>query len=163
MPFLIDGHNLIGAMPGISLTDLDDEQALIQHLAQFARRARRSIVVYFDRGSLLAPQISSVAGVKIHFVRPPRTADDALRDHLVRLGREAPNWTVVSSDGEVRSAAQQAGARVLDSQAFASELATESKDVAEDDKPEPSLSPDEIEAWELLFRDPDAQDQNKSS
>ena len=163
MPFLIDGHNLIGVMPGISLADLNDEQALIQHLAQYARKTRRAIVVYFDRGSLLAPQIANIPGVKFHFVRPPRTADDALRDHIDRLGREAPNWTVVSSDREVRSAARQAGARILDSPSFAKLLTSEPKDEPENEKPEPSLSPDEIKAWEMLFQDPDAPGQKKTS
>jgi predicted RNA-binding protein with PIN domain len=163
VPYLIDGHNLIGAMPGISLSDLDDEHALVLQLSQFARRTRRSIVVYFDRASLTAPQISNIAGVKIHFVRPPRTADDALRNHIERLRREAPNWTVVSSDAEVRRAAQQAGARIMDSPTFASQMSQGGSDKTEAEKPEPSLSPDELDAWELLFRDPDARDPNKKS
>jgi predicted RNA-binding protein with PIN domain len=156
MPYLIDGHNLIGAMSGISLSDLDDEQALVQRLTRYASKTRRSIVVYFDRGSLLAPQLASGAGVVVHFVRPPRTADDALRAHLKRLGREAPNWTVITSDGEVRLAAQQASARHMDSQAFASLLTQGGEQPGETGKPDPSLSPEEIESWESLFRDRDA-------
>ncbi|TFH33449.1 MAG: hypothetical protein E4G99_11390 [Anaerolineales bacterium] len=163
MPFLIDGHNLIAAMPGISLSDLDDERALVQHLAHFARRTRRSITVYFDRGSLLAPNLSGGAGVKVHFVRSPRTADDALRAHLERLNREASNWTVVSSDREVQRAARQAGARVVDSQSFAAELAPGGSDQAEIGKPEPSLSSDEIEAWERLFHKRGSEGQESSS
>jgi len=152
MPFLVDGHNLIAAMPGISLSDLDDEHALIKQLMQYSRRHRRSITVYFDRGSLLAPKISNVAGVKIHFARPPRTADDALRDRIRQLGKEAPNWTVVSSDREVRQTAQNAGARVLDSQTFAQWLVTPSASQAEVEKPDLQLSSDEIDQWEQLFR-----------
>ena len=91
MPYLIDGHNLIAATPGLSLSDLDDEQAMIQILADFARTSRRSITVYFDRGSLAAPPISSTARVNAIFVRSPRTADDAIRSHIERFGREAPN------------------------------------------------------------------------
>jgi predicted RNA-binding protein with PIN domain len=163
MPYVIDGHNLIATIPGISLSDLDDEQALIQVLARFARETRRSITVYFDRGTLLPHQGSSPAGVKTHFIRPPRTADDALRAHIKRLGREAPNWTVVSSDGEVRQAAQQAGARVLDSQTFAARLSNPVEPQANAEKPEPSLRPEDIEAWEQLFLSPDPPESGKSS
>lgn len=159
MPFLIDGHNLIAVMPGISLSDLDDEHALIQRLEQYARRNRRSISVYFDRGSLLAPKISTIAGVKIHFARPPRTADDALRDRIRQLGKEAPNWTVVSSDHEVRQAAKNAGARILDSQTFARQLVPLSSDQDVIEKPDAHLSPDEIDQWEQLFRGSESADE----
>jgi predicted RNA-binding protein with PIN domain len=163
VPYLIDGHNLIATMPGISLSDVDDEQALIQVLARYASETRRSITVYFDRGSLLHPRETTYAGVKTHFVRPPRTADDALRAHIKRLGREAPNWTVVSSDGEVRQAAQQAGARVLDSQNFAARLSNPTESPSSAEKPEPSMRPEDIEAWEQLFQNPDPPDRGNSS
>jgi hypothetical protein len=163
VPYLIDGHNLIAAMPGITLSDLDDEHALIQALVGFARTSRRSITVYFDRGSLLAPTISNVARVKVHFVRPPRTADDAICSHIQRLGQEAPNWTVVSSDGEVRAAARHAGARVIDSHAFASRFSTSPEAETEREKPDPNLGPEEIQAWEKLFSDPDDRDPEISS
>jgi predicted RNA-binding protein with PIN domain len=160
VPYLIDGHNLIAAIPEISLSDLDDEQALIQILANYARSYRKSITVYFDRGSLLAPPISNTAKVTIHFARPPRTADDAIRSHIERLGREASNWTVISSDREVTVAAQRAGARTINSQAFASQISTIPKGEIEVEKPDPALDTDEIEAWEKLFNerdDPDSQ------
>jgi len=155
VPYLIDGHNLIAATPGISLSDLDDEQALIHILTNYARSSRRSITVYFDRGSLLAPPIPNTAGVKVHFVRPPRTADDAICSHIDRLGREASNWTVVSSDREVCAAAQRAGARIIDSEAFASHISATPDEETEVEKPDPILEPDEIEAWEELFNGSD--------
>ena len=163
MPYMIDGHNLIAATQGMSLSDPDDERALIDVVAGFARRSWRSITVYFDRGSLLAPKLTKIAGVKIHFVRPPRTADDALRAHILRLGREAPNWTVVSSDREVQRAAQHAGARVATSQAFASELMSPADASTEGEKPELTLSEREVAAWEALFQDPDNESSKNSS
>ena len=39
--YLIDGHNLIGQLPDLSLTDPDDEAKLVQKLTGFPR-ARRS-------------------------------------------------------------------------------------------------------------------------
>lgn len=155
VPYLIDGHNLIAAMPGLSLADLDDELALIRWLASFARETRKTITVYFDRGSLAAPQLPSTSRVKVNFTRPPRTADDAIRDHLQRLGKEASNWTVVSSDREVQAAARRSGAGVIDSRGFASLVSEQRDEETVGEKPEVSLGPDEIEAWEKLFRNED--------
>jgi hypothetical protein len=47
----------------------------------------------------------------VHFVRQPAIADTAILNHLHRLGSDAHNWIVVSSDAAVRSGAQKAGAR----------------------------------------------------
>jgi hypothetical protein len=36
MPFLIDGHNLIGALPDLDLDDPDDEARLVERLQRLA-------------------------------------------------------------------------------------------------------------------------------
>ncbi len=151
MPYIVDGHNLIAAMPGLSLSDLDDERSLIQILSGYAQAARKSITVYFDRGSLAAPNLPGSARVKVRFIRLPRTADDAIRAHIKRLGGDAANWTVVTSDGEVRIAAREAGARVTDSATFASLLLNPAIEEGKDEKPETSLNQEDIEFWEQLF------------
>ena len=51
MHYLIDGHNLIGALPDISLEDPDDEVKLILVLRSWAvARRRREVTVIFDGG-----------------------------------------------------------------------------------------------------------------
>ena len=89
--------------------------------------------------------------MKVQFVRPPRTADDAIRAHLRQLDREATNWTVVTSDNAVASAARQAGATVLKSHEFAMQMMAADNDNPEDEKPDHHLDSDEIESWEKLF------------
>jgi uncharacterized protein len=51
MPLLIDGHNLISQIPGLSLSDPDDEGDLVMLLRRYttARRGRK-VVVVFDHG-----------------------------------------------------------------------------------------------------------------
>ena len=98
MPYLIDGHNLIGKMAGISLEDPEDEAKLVHMLrAYFSRRATKA-TVYFDRGMPGRQDSPTVAGVSARFIAPPATADAAIEGHLGRLGRQARNWTVVSSE-----------------------------------------------------------------
>jgi predicted RNA-binding protein with PIN domain len=151
MPFLIDGHNLIPHVPGHSLSDPDDEAHLVAALHGFASRNRRRIVVYFDRrAGGLAPNLSR-AGVQVHFVAPPKTADEGIRRHLEGLRGEARNWTVVSSDMEVRRSAEKLGAAWLSAADFARRLQSAHSRKEVEDKPDQAESDSEVQEWERLF------------
>jgi hypothetical protein len=153
MPYIIDGHNLIASLPNIDLEDPDDEARLVVMLRAFCARSGKQATVYFDRrapGMLDPPTLS---GVRVHFVASDWTADEAIRAHLVRLGPQAPNWTVVSSDREIRRAAERAGARVLPSKAFGSLLLDETPPKKTWEKPQHGLSPEELAYWMSLFEE----------
>ena len=151
MPYLIDGHNLIAQMTDISLDDPDDEARLLSRLRSFCAQKGKKVYVYFDCKAPGAEDPPSTGGLTVRFVKSPRTADDAILAHLRRLGREAHNWTVVSSDREIQQVAKHAGARVLASSDFASLLAP-SENIAEDpEKPAPPSSREEVAIWERLF------------
>jgi predicted RNA-binding protein with PIN domain len=151
MPYIIDGHNLIPSIPGLRLSDPDDEARLVALLRAFCARSRTRVTVYFDRGMPGAEPTPGGGGVTVRFVRPPHTADDAIAAHLSRLGGEARNWTVISSDGAVRRLARQAGARALGSSAFAERLSPGGPRGHE--KPEAASGKEEIAYWERRFRD----------
>ena len=151
MPFLIDGHNLIPHLAGLSLDDPQDERLLVERLRLFAARSKRRITVYFDRRAPGAGRGLTSGTVTVHFVAHPSTADDAIRRHLDRLRGEARNWTVVSSDNEVRRSAEHAGARWLSAQAFGRLLSAGRRAETEDEKPEVPADPKEIAKWEALF------------
>jgi predicted RNA-binding protein with PIN domain len=151
MPFLIDGHNLIGHMPGMSLADPEDEAVLVQALAAFCRRTRSKAVVYFDRGAIDSGSGTAAGAVQVRFVRPPRTADDAIVEHVQSLRGEAANWTVVTSDRALRQAVRQAGARHQPSPEFARRLAPPAGRQDPAEKP-PDPLPGEVQGWMDLFR-----------
>jgi len=153
MPFLIDGHNLIGALPFIDLADPEDELQLLQLLENFVQATGRRLVVHFDRGAVGQSDPPSAARLEVHFASPQRSADQAISDHLHRLGGEAKNWTVVSSDRAVQVAARHAGAKVLSSRAFARQLTPTESGPRSNEKPDPILDEQEIEEWQRLFGD----------
>lgn len=155
MPFIIDGHNLIAALPDLDLSDPDDERKLVEMLQGFCSRTRRRATVYFDRGFPGGKPTIKSGRVEVRFVRLPRTADDAIRAHLLKLDKEAPNWTIVSSDREVRSAASRAGASVLHSDAFVQMISTGTKNSDQSEKPLGNLSDKDLDEWERLFKDRD--------
>ncbi len=122
MPYLIDGHNLIPHVPGLSLSELDDEMRLVELLQAFCRQRRKRVDVYFDKAPPGVPVQRKFGPVTAYFVREGMIADDAIRLRLRALGRTARNWTVVSSDHQVQAEARAAHAQVLPSGSFAEML-----------------------------------------
>jgi len=155
MPYLVDGHNLIGQVPDIRLDDPDDEARLISLLRTFCARTGRGVTVYFDHRAPGSKNPPSVGGLSVYFVTPPRTADQAIQTHLQRLRKEARNWTVISSDRAVQLAAQQSGARSLGSYTFARQLLGRESPPETSEKPDAPSSEEDITRWESLFHQED--------
>lgn len=155
MPYLIDGHNLIPKIPGLSLRLMDDEIELIQKLQEYCRRSGKRVEVYFDNAPVGQARTQSYGSVKAHFVRSGRTADDAIVSRLRNLGRSAQNWTVVSSDRQVQSAARATHAKVISSDEFVGFLLTAELEESSDQGTDVdlSLSSSEIDEWLKLFDD----------
>lgn len=152
MSYLIDGHNLIPKLPGLRLDAPDDEDQLIQVLQEFCRLQRKVVEVYFDQAPPGFAGQRRYGQVTAHFIRQGSTADDAIRARLQRLGTQASNWTVVSSDAAVQQSARQARARVVSSEAFAGMirgvLAGPSSGEEKKDAP---LSQQEVQDWMEVF------------
>jgi len=162
MPYIIDGHNLIPKIQGLSLQDIDDEMQLVEMLQDFCRSRGRKVEVYFDNAPPGQLKVQKFGHVTAFFVRAGITADMAIKQKLRRLGNEARNWSVVSSDREVQSAARAARATVIPTQAFAGQLlqSVEQTPTSADSSDDPTLSTEEVEDWLKLFGEND-NDQKK--
>ena len=152
MPYLIDGHNLIPKV-GLRLDSLDDEMELVAILREFARLKRQQVEVYFDGAPIGQAGTRSLGTVRAHFVKLGQTADDAIRARLNKMGREAKNWTVVSSDREVQRAAHVTQAQFLSSEEFVKILRTASNSAPKAGTEDKKLSSAEVVEWLKLFRD----------
>jgi len=151
MPYLIDGHNLIPKL-GLRLTDFDDELVLLEQLNEFCRISRRGQVeVYFDNAPQGYPETRRSGLVTAHFVRKPLIADEAIRLRLIKLGRAAKNWTVVSSDHRVQNEARAAGARIISSDEFARTVIETLREGPPPSSRDKSMSERELEEWLRLF------------
>jgi predicted RNA-binding protein with PIN domain len=152
MPYLIDGHNLIPKL-GLRLDSMDDEQELIAILQEYARLERKKQVeVYFDGAPPSQAGTRRQGLVTAHFVPLGTTADNAIRRRLRRMGKSARNWTVVSSDRQVRADARSARANVQSSDEFARKL-KRARDSAPKPASERKLSKHEVDDWLELFKD----------
>lgn len=151
MPYLIDGHNLIPKI-GLRLDSLDDEMELVAILREFARIKRQQVEVYFDGAPPGQAGSRNLGTVRAHFIPLGQTADNAIRARLNKMGREAKNWIVVSSDREIQGAARVRQAQFISSEEFVKTLRTLS-DSAPTTGTEKKLSSIEVEDWLKLFRE----------
>ncbi len=150
MPILIDGHNLIGHLADISLSDPDDEEQLVERLAGYRRRHRSQITVVFDagpRGAPGRPAEQRRAGVGIVYARVGRGADDTICA-LVRRARDRRGWRVVTSDRALQDEVRRLGATVIPAGEFARQLTPAPQAPAEKERPP---TPGEVDAWLELF------------
>lgn len=151
MPYLIDGHNLIPKLTGFSLSAMDDEEKLIPLLQTFSRVRRQPVEVFFDGAPPGHSGQRRYGAITAHFVRQGRTADDAIRLRLEKLGAAAKNWKVVSSDRQVQAEARSRHAESLSSEEFARELLQVSDSSQRSPDVPAKLSDQEVEDWLRLF------------
>ena len=150
MPYLVDGHNLIPKV-GLRLDSYDDEIQLVDLLQEFCRLNRKTLEVYFDGAPALHAGTRSQGTVKAHFVRAGTTADAAIARRLKKMGRDAKNWTVVSSDREVQNEARSVHTEVLSSEEFAKLLFQIPRGHTTKPSHDQKVSPAEVDEWLQIF------------
>lgn len=152
MPYLVDGHNVIGTglLPNISLADEDDEIKLVQLLRRYYARVRTPITVVFDKG-LPGGRAKALSGggVEVIFASAVGQTADAVLISRIRRTRHPASLRVVTSDRRVQAVAQAHGCRVISAQAFAHELTAPLPEVPKDDI---RLTEEEVEEWLRLFQ-----------
>jgi predicted RNA-binding protein with PIN domain len=146
MPYLIDGHNLIGVFPGLSLADPEDERHLVEILSRYATKKRRRMIVFFDAGQV-GGGMPHRGNLEMRFIVPPRTADDAILDFL-RRERNPRAYTAVTSDARLGAAIRGLGARLIDSRTFSRSVQTT---LSLGTKGSDSTSTDDLDEWLTLF------------
>ncbi len=160
---LIDGYNLIKADPVLRQHEesslLAARRALERSLRRYVRRTGVSVSVFYDGTRDIQPaQDASSERVYIRFARAPETADDLIKRFV--QGRHGARYLrVITSDREIRRFARQHKIASTTAPQFAQELeeaprrsqSTVPAPPPELD-PELTLAPEEVDAWEQLFR-----------
>ncbi len=131
MQYIIDGHNLIPKIPGLTLSDPEDERKLIDLLIPFLRLTRSRAKVFFDNAPKEQSGERHYGLVKAVFVPAGQSADKAIIDYIHKLGGESRNHHLVSSDRMIQVAARARHVPVIKSEAFADRLVEK---LAEDPK-----------------------------
>lgn len=129
MAYIIDGHNLIGILPDISLSQPDDEARLIARLLSYRAQGAGDMIVFFDGNPLSAAtepgrhptSIPSWAGMVVHYAPPGKSADDAIVDFL-RSRRQPGQYAVVTNDQDLSARVRSLGASILPASEFSSRM-----------------------------------------
>ncbi len=152
MPYLIDGHNLIACLPDISLDDPHDEAKLVAKLKGFAAWTRKKCVVVFDQGLPGGKSRMSTRGVQVVFAAASHASADDLLKRRIGATKDAPNWTVVSSDNDVLNHARRHGMRRMRSAQFARQLGPASRmEETRGEEVHPKVSADEVDEFFAAF------------
>jgi predicted RNA-binding protein with PIN domain len=155
MHWLIDGHNLIGQMPNLRLSDPNDEEKLLDYLRRYRARTGHRLTVVFDAGDTFQPaKTKKQGGLTVKFVAHGQSADQIIKKRL-RQVRNPQGTMVVTSDRAIQQAARQAGVRVVTAQEFGQQLLQLSSGSGsgndENNQAELHLSADEVEEWLEIF------------
>lgn len=151
MPYLIDGHNLIGYLPDIALTEPNDEAQLVQKLQGFVARTKKSCVVVFDYGLPGGKSRMSTRAVQVVFASQRSSADKVMIERINKIPHPQ-DWVVVSSDNDVLTNARRRRMQTLTSDDFAELMQAPPKlviDVGEES--DVQVSAEEVDEWLNIF------------
>jgi predicted RNA-binding protein with PIN domain len=155
MPYVIDGDNLIGSSPDISLEDPDARSKLLHILTKFQDNKKVNVIVVFDGMPEKGVQREEICTK--FCVRYPHAGFSA-DDEIKRIFNEFNYFkdvTLVSSDRELKSYAKKKGAKTLNSIEFYFELKRISRlhGKKEESKKriDAQLSDREVDQWLKIF------------
>jgi uncharacterized protein len=153
MLYLIDGHNLIPHIAGLSLRQMDDEMRLLELLQTFSREHRVRIEVFFDGAAPGWAGTKGYGNITAHYVVRGSTADEAIRRRLNQIP-QGSGVTVISSDRQVQAEARSQRADIISSRDFAKNFPIIKPELKKQKKnSQTTLSTDEIDEWLQLFGD----------
>ena len=159
MHYLIDGHNLIAKVPDIAMDDPNDEALLVLKLRSWAAGSRkRLITVIFDRGLPGGrSRFLSSGQMNVIFAPEGQTADTLLINRIRKANNPA-EFTLVSSDQQVLSAARARRMKSISAEEFAGRLDDSTQKapaapvpVSPAEAEDPALSQEEVAEWLQLF------------
>ena len=159
MNYLIDGHNLIGKMHDIKLSDPDDEAKLILRLLNWAAvGGNRRVIVVFD-GGVPGQNWRNMRSehLRVIFVPKGKTADDWLIRFMKTQVQNPKEFHLISSDNQIIRQAQNRRIPFTKSDQFADDMEAERTRFSELGQervprtPQPAMNEHEVEAWLQMF------------
>ncbi len=158
MPYIIDGNNLIGCSPDISLDDPEARSKMVAMVRKFQERKKTRIILVFD-GEPWSGLVRDPTASKLQLVfprHPGGSADDEIK-RLLEGYKQLNDLMVVTSDRELKRHVRDKGARTINSIEFYFELR---KVCYLENRKEESLkrvntrvSASEVEQWLKIFNE----------
>ena len=155
MPTVIDGNNLIGSSPDISLDDPDCRQKIVQMVRKYQELKNNKMVLVFDgEPDFYPPGKSEKMKFRVLFPRMGESADDVIKKILAEYN-DFKDVVLISSDRELKSFAKLKGARTLNSIEFYFELKRVRRQIGSKEEHykfmQSRLSDKEVDHWLKVF------------
>jgi uncharacterized protein len=159
MPLLIDGHNVIGQMRDLHLSDPHDEVKLIERIKRFALKTGKAVTLIFDpnpneTAPSLWPERQDHGKVQARWAQAGQKADDVIRA-LVGDAKDRRGLTVITSDGALVSYCRACGVKAMASSEFIKELETTLGERFNPEAKPENVKPSEIDEWLQVFKEPE--------
>ncbi|MCP5104766.1 MAG: hypothetical protein GY950_15380 [bacterium] len=122
MPYIIDGNNLVGCAPDISLDDPEARAKILFVVGKFQENKKCNVIVVFDgepAGGVRREEVSSKFTVL--YPKDGNSADDEIRELLDGFNY-FKDVVLVSSDRQLKTCARKKGAKTVNSIEFYFEL-----------------------------------------
>lgn len=150
---IVDGYNLIhrspALRPGPERTLREAREKLLNLLSWAVGAGDAAFLVVFDGAELTGGE-GRYGRVEVRYSRPPRKADDVIRELVEERMKQVERVTVVTADLEVARHARAMGADVSLSDLFLASALGPGPAVGAE-KPV-ALSKKEVEEWAEIFR-----------
>ncbi|MDF1553730.1 MAG: NYN domain-containing protein, partial [Deferrisomatales bacterium] len=148
---LVDGHNLIGRTPGLSLAREEaSREQVLQRVAAAKGSGGERVVVVFDGNRPGSAKEKGFGGVKVVYAPAHGSADEEI---LRRVHVHNPRTvTVITSDRQLADRALGLGARWESCEAFWARL--QKRRGSAKPAEEPVTDPDEVDEWLAAFGGP---------
>jgi len=157
MPYIIDGNNLIGSSPDISLTDPEARPKIIYIVRKFQEKRKNNVVIVFDgEPENGVHQEDICAKFCVRYPRNGSSADDEIK-RILGSFNHFKDVTLVTSDRDLKTFARKKGVKTVNSIEFYFDLKRISRisgKVEESQKRiDAQLSDREVDQWMKIFED----------
>jgi len=155
MPYIIDGDNVIGSSPDISLEDPKARPKLIYIIRKFQENKKNNVTIVFDGMPENGVQREDISEkFCIRYPQPGSSADDEIK-RILSGYHYFKDVIVVTSDRELRTFAKKKGAKLINSIEFYFELKRVSRIHGKKEETkkriDTQLSDTEVEQWMKIF------------
>ncbi|MGD2089434.1 MAG: NYN domain-containing protein [Candidatus Aminicenantes bacterium] len=155
MPYIIDGDNVIGSSPDISLEDPKARPKLIYIIRKFQENKKNNVTIVFDgmpENGVHREEIGEKFCVR--YPPPGSSADDEIKC-ILNTFNHFKDVILVTSDRELRSFAKKKGAKIINSIEFYFQLKRISRIHGKKEETkkriDTQLSDTEVEQWMKIF------------
>lgn len=157
MPYIIDGNNLIGSAPDISLDDANSRRKIIEIVRKFQQNRKHNMIVVFDGEPEHGPHWQAISGkFTVVYSRFGRSADDEIKE-ILNGYTYFKDVVLVSSDRDLKDFAKKKGARVINSTEFYFKIKrfyrAQAKKEDKRKRIDAQLSDSEVDQWLKIFEE----------